>query len=122
MNKKKTARTLRETSKKKQPRRQFFDKNLTVHVRSEWVKEGEYHPNSYSGFVRDAILAYNNNRHQFKFREILEAISGELLILTAWKEKGHPGGAKWTEKEDQQLEYYERCFEILMNSPFAGKL
>jgi hypothetical protein len=94
----------------------------TTRLEPEWLHEAEYYPGGKSEFLREAVFHYKNHRHIFKFREILEAISGELLILTAWKEKGHPGGAKWTEKEDQQLEYYERCFEILMNSPFAKKL
>lgn len=72
--------------------------------------------------VNDAILAYSANRHLFKFREILEAIAGELLLLTKWKEKGHPQGCKWTEKHEEQLAYYERCFEILENSPFNEKI
>jgi meiotically up-regulated gene 157 (Mug157) protein len=107
---------------KKSPREKQYNRTVTTHVKEEWVREAQYHPDSYSGFVRDAIIAYKNNRHISKFREILETIAGELLILTAWKEKGHPRGCKWTDKEDQQLEYYERCFDILMNSPFAEKL
>jgi hypothetical protein len=97
-------------------------KMFSTRLNPEWMAPAKYYPGGSSQFIRESILAYQNNRHKYKFREILELISGELLILTAWKEKGHPGGAKWTEKEDQQLEYYERCFEILMNSPFAGKL
>ena len=121
MNKKKRVKTTRINKYISKPRGKQFDKTVTVHVKSEWVAEAEFHPESYSGFVRDAILAYNNNRHKHKFREILELISGELLILSAWKEKGHPGGQKWTEKEEIQLQYYQRCWEILQNSPFSEK-
>jgi len=72
--------------------------------------------------VNDAILAYSANRHLFKFREISEVIAGELLLLTKWKEKGHPQGSKWTEKHEEQLAFYEHCFEILENSPFNERV
>jgi hypothetical protein len=84
----------------------------------EWIEESKYYRGGKSEFIREAIFHYKNNRHIFKFREIMEAISGELLILTAWKEKGHPGGCKWTEKEEYMLSHYEKCFEVLLNSPF----
>jgi len=77
---------------------------------------------TYLNFIREAIFLHKNNRHKHKFREILETLAGEILILSKWEEKGHPGGAKWTEKEEQQLEYYERCFSILENSPFNDKI
>ncbi|MDD3945387.1 MAG: hypothetical protein PHS38_11820 [Bacteroidales bacterium] len=84
----------------------------------EWIEEAKYYDGGISEFLREAVYHYKDNRHLFKFHQILEMISGELLILSAWKEKGHPCGAKWTDRHEQMLHYYERCFEILLNSPF----
>ena len=113
---------LNQQSNHSKPRKRQWTAKITTHIKQEWVEEAKYHPDSYSGYVRDAILAYRYNRYLFKFREILEAISSEMLLLYKWKEKGHPGGLKWTEREEYQLEHYERCFEILQNSPFNKKI
>ena len=111
-----------QQSNHSKPRKRQWTAKITTHIKQEWVEEAKYHPGSYSGYVRDAILAYKNNRHHWRFREFLENLAGEILILYKWKEKGHPGGLKWTDREEQMLTYYERCFEILENSPFNGKI
>jgi hypothetical protein len=87
----------------------------------KWIDEAKYYKGGVSEFLREAVYHYKDNRHIFKFREILEMIAGELLILTAWKEKGHPVGAKWTEELEMMLAYYEKCFDVLSNSPFNEK-
>lgn len=87
----------------------------------EWIKEAKYYDGGVSEFLREAVYHYKDNRHISKFRKILEMIAGELLILKAWKEKGHPAGAKWTEELEMMLAYYEKCFDVLMNSPFNDK-
>lgn len=94
----------------------------TTRVPEEWLNEAQYYRGGNSEFIREAIHSYKNNRHKHKFREILETLAGELLILSKWKEKGHPGGAEWTQELEEQLEFYERCFSILENSPFNDKL
>lgn len=104
------------------PRELRYPLPVTTHVPEKWVEEAKYHPEGKSGFLRDAILAYKDYRHVWRFREFLENLSGEILILYKWKEKGHPGGLKWTDKEEEMLTYYERCFEILENSPFNEKI
>jgi hypothetical protein len=95
--------------------------SASTRIPPEWIEEAKYYDGGISEFLREALYQYKYNRHLFKFRENLEMIAGEILILTKWKEKGHPAGAKWTERHDQMLQYYERCFEILENSPFNEK-
>ncbi len=96
--------------------------HTTFFAPSNWLKEAKYYKGGKSEFIRESIYHYKNKRHLFKFREFLETLAGEILILSKWKEKGHPGGLKWTEKEEEMLSYYERCFDILENSPFNEEL
>ena len=91
-------------------------------IPKSWLKDIENYSGGKSEYVRDAIFNFRTNRHIIKFREILEGISGELLFLSAWKEKGHPAGLKWTEELEMMLAYYEKCFDVLMNSPFNDEL
>lgn len=95
--------------------------SATSRMLPEWIEEAKYYEGGKSEFLREAVFHYKDNRHLFKFREIQEMLAGELLLLTKWKEKGHPAGAKWTEMHEQMLHYYERCFNILENSPYNNK-
>lgn len=97
-------------------------KHFGTRLNPKYLEEAKYYPGGVSQFIREAVISYKNNRHIHKFRDILSDISGELLILTAWKEKGHPGGLKWTEELEMMLAYYEKCFDVLMNSPFNDEL
>ena len=90
----------------------------SARINPEHIEESKYYDGGVSQFIREAVIHYKDHRHIFKFRDILETLAGEILILSKWKELGHPGGAEWTEELEQQLEYYETCFEMLENSPF----
>lgn len=96
--------------------------SATSRIPPEWIEEAKYYKGGKLEFLREAVYHYKDNRHLFKFREILEVLAGEILILYKWKEKGHPSGVKWTEKHEEMLVYYERCFEILENSPYNKKV
>ncbi len=88
----------------------------------KWLNEAQYYRGGKSEFIREAIYHYKDNALLWEFQEILEDISKQILVLYRWKEKGRPDRLKWTEKEEEMLTYYERCFEILENSPFNEKL
>jgi thymidine phosphorylase len=94
---------------------------VSARISNQLLDKAKYYPGNKSEFIREALYHYKDNRHKFKFRELLEALAGEILILSKWQELGHPAGAKWTEALDQQLEYYETCFDVLENSPFNQK-
>ncbi len=95
--------------------------SATCRLSPEWIEEAKCYEGGKSEFIREAVYYYKGNHHLFKFREILEMLAGEILLLYKWKEKGHPSGIGWTNKHDQMLQYYERCFEVLENSPYNEK-
>lgn len=106
----------------RKPREQRYPLRVTTNVKPEWIVGSEYHKDGISGFIRDAIVAYKDHFLLWDFQRILEDISKQILILYRWKEKGRPDRLKWTDREEEMLTYYERCFEILENSPFNKRL